>query len=131
MKTFACDIILIREGKVLLIKRATDPFKGQWALPGGRVDKGETEGKCARREMKEETGLDVAVISRTGLYSNAGWDPPGKVSAAFLVREVGGEMKAGSDASEVAWFPLDSLPQLCANHGKILADAVRKMKQKG
>lgn len=129
MKPFACDSVLIEAGKVLLIRRATEPFKGEWALPGGRIDKDETPEECVRREMREETSLEVEPVSMIGLYSHAGWKPAGKISAAFLVKKTGGNLKAGPEALEVAWFPMGSLPKLCANHGSILADAVRVMKK--
>lgn len=125
MRPFACDMILVVEGKVLLIKRGREPFQGQWAIPGGRIDDDETAEQCLRREMKEETGLDVEPIRLTGIYSDPGRDPRKVIAAAYLVRRVGGELRAGDDAAEAAWFPLDDLPQLAADHKEILKDAIR------
>lgn len=124
MRPFACDIVLIEGGKVLLVRRGREPFRGEWAVPGGRIEENETVEQCARREMKEETGLDVELLKLTGIYSDPKRDPRGIIAAAWLVRRVGGEVKAGDDADEAAWFPLGALPKLCADHGKILADAV-------
>jgi 8-oxo-dGTP diphosphatase len=129
MRPFACDMILIENDKVLLIKRAREPFMGEWAIPGGRLEDDETAEQCAKREMKEETGLDIEIIRFTGLYSDPARDPRGIIAAAYLVKRVGGEVKAGDDAGEAKWYLLGSLPRLCADHEKILADAISAMKK--
>jgi 8-oxo-dGTP diphosphatase len=125
MRPFACDIILVENGKILLVKRGREPFKGEWAVPGGRIEDNETAEECAIREMKEETGVDVEIIRLTGIYSDPKRDPRGIIVAAFLVRRIGGEVKAGDDADEAKWFELHSLPKLCTDHGKIVADAIK------
>jgi 8-oxo-dGTP diphosphatase len=127
MRPFACDMVLVENGKVVLIKRAFEPFKGQWAIPGGRLEGDENAEQCAIREMKEETGFDIAIVKLTGLYSDPARDPRKIIAAGFLVRRIGGEMRAGDDAGEAQWFSLSDLPQLCSDHGKILADAIREM----
>ncbi len=124
MRQFACDSILIENGKLLLIKRAYDPFAGQWALPGGRIDDNETAEDCLVREMKEETNLEVELVKFTGLYSDPNRDPRGVIAAAYLVKRLSGDPKAGDDAGEVAWFDLTDLPPLCTDHRKILNDAL-------
>lgn len=124
MRPFACDAILIEDGKLLLIKRAAEPFRGQWALPGGRIDENETAEQCLLREMKEETGLDVEPIALVGIYSDPGRDPRGVIAAAYLVKRTGGEPKGGDDAAEAAWFALDRLPTLCTDHGKIVKEGI-------
>ncbi len=129
MRPFACDMVLIEDGKILLIKRGREPFLGQWATPGGRIEEGETAEECARREMKEETGLDVEIIKLTGIYSDPKRDPRGIIAAAYLVRRVGGAVKGGDDAAEAKWFELGKLPPLCADHGKIVADALAQLGQ--
>lgn len=129
MRPFACDMVLIEGGNVLLIRRARDPFKGEWAIPGGRIEDDETAEQCALREMKEETGLDIELIRMTGLYSDPARDPRKIIAAGYLVRRLGGQVQAGDDAGEAQWFPLTGLPPLCADHAKILADAVSKMKE--
>jgi 8-oxo-dGTP diphosphatase len=122
-------MVLIEDGKILLIKRGREPFLGQWATPGGRIEEGETAEECARREMKEETGLDVEIIKLTGIYSDPKRDPRGIIAAAYLVRRVGGAVKGGDDAAEAKWFELGKLPPLCADHGKIVADALAQLGQ--
>lgn len=127
MRPFACDMILVENGKILLIKRGHEPFKGEWAVPGGRIEDNETAEECARREMKEETGLDVEPIKFTGLYSDPNRDPRGIIVAAFLVKRIGGDVRAGDDADEAKWFDLNALPKLCSDHGKIVSEAIKRI----
>jgi 8-oxo-dGTP diphosphatase len=117
-------MVLIEDNKVLLIKRASEPFKGQWAIPGGRIEEDETAEDCLRREMKEETGLGVISIKLTGLYTDPNRDPRKVIAACYLVKKTGGTLQAGDDAGEAAWFALDELPPLAADHKKILEDAI-------
>ncbi|MFH1785388.1 MAG: NUDIX hydrolase [Candidatus Micrarchaeota archaeon] len=126
MRPFACDMVLIENGKVLLIKRGKEPFKGEWAVPGGRIEDNETAEECAKREMKEETGIDIEIIKLIGLYSDPKRDPRGIIVGAFLVKEINGELKAGDDADEAQWYDLSNLPKLCSDHGKIVADAIKQ-----
>ncbi len=128
MRPFACDMILIEGGKVLLVKRAMEPFKGEWALSGGRIEDDETAEECLKREMKEETGLDVEPVRMTGLYSDPGRDPRKVIAAAYLVRRVGGQVRAGDDAGEAEWYDLKDRPRLCADHEQILKDALKAMR---
>lgn len=125
MRPFACDMVLVEERKILLVKRGREPFKGEWAIPGGRIDEDETAEECVRREMKEETGLDVEPVKLVGIYSDPKRDPRGIIAAAYLVRRLGGELRAGDDAGDVGWFEIDNLPPLCTDHPKIVKDALR------
>lgn len=120
-------MILVEGGKVLLIRRAREPFKGEWAIPGGRIEENETAEACAKREMREETGLEVEIIRLTGIYSDPGRDPRGIIAAAYLVRRTGGSVRAGDDAGEAEWFQLENMPRLCADHPKILEDALKAL----
>lgn len=125
MRPFACDMILIEDGKILLVKRGREPFKDKWAIPGGRIDEGESAEQCAIREMKEETGLDIEIIKLTGVYSDPERDPRGIIAATYLVKRTGGELKAGDDAAEAGWFDMKNLPSLATDHGKMIEDAIR------
>jgi 8-oxo-dGTP diphosphatase len=116
-------MILIEDGKVLLIKRGKEPFKGEWAIPGGRIEENESAEQCLKREMKEETGLEVEPTRLVGIYSDPKRDPRGIIAATYLVKRIGGELKAGDDAKEVKWFPLDKIPHLATDHRKMLEDA--------
>lgn len=117
------DVVIPSERGVVLIRRASDPFEGQWALPGGFVEVGETAEAAAAREAAEETGLAVELAGLVGVYSDPGRDPRGhNVSVAFLARVVGGDLAAATDAAEVAVLDPDSV-ELAFDHRSIIADA--------
>jgi 8-oxo-dGTP diphosphatase len=119
----ATDGIVIIDGKILLVKRGRDPFKGKYALPGGIVEYGETVERCVVREIKEETGIDARILQLIGVYSDPERDPRGHfISVVFHLLRVGGELKAGDDASAVKLFPIDRLPELAFDHRKIVDD---------
>ena len=121
------DIALVtREAmpRVLLIRRSADPFKGKWALPGGFVDENERLADAARRELKEETGVDQADLEQLHTFGDPGRDPRGwTVSVAYLALVTPNQLKpvAGDDAAAVGWFPLDKLPPLAFDHADIVA----------
>jgi 8-oxo-dGTP diphosphatase len=117
-------VVLSEDGRVLLIRRASDPYEGQWALPGGFVEVGETLEDAAAREAEEETGLRVEIVRLLGVYSNPNRDPRGhNVSCAYLARAPGGEPSAASDATEVAFLD-PSTVDLAFDHDRIIADAL-------
>jgi len=122
--TLTVDAIIPYRGKIVLIKRLNDPFKGYYALPGGIVEYGERVEEAVLREVEEETGIEGKVHSLVGVYSDPDRDPRGHfVSVCFIVLPVGGELKAGSDAKEVSLFSPDSLPNLAFDHEKMIKDA--------
>ncbi len=115
------------KGEVLLVRRGNDPFKGCWALPGGFMEMDETIEHCAVRELEEETGLKVSEkdIRLIGVYSAPGRDPRGRtVTLAYSVRIGNETAKAGDDAAEVRWWPLNALPPLAFDHAQIVSDGV-------
>lgn len=118
------DVVIPSEEGVVLVRRGSEPFEGQWALPGGFVKVGETVKEAAVREAAEETGLAVEVSRLVGVYSEPDRDPRGhNVSVAFLVRVLSGQMQAASDASEVDVLdPADV--GLAFDHSRIIADAL-------
>ena len=117
------DVVIPSERGVVLIRRASDPFGGQWALPGGFVEVGETVEAAAAREAAEETGLAVEIAGLVGVYSEPDRDPRGhNVSVAFIARVVGGDLIAATDAAEVAVLDPDSV-ELAFDHRSIVADA--------
>lgn len=121
------------ELKVLLIKRASDPFKGRWALPGGFVDMDETLDAAARRELEEETGLRQAYMEQLYTFGDPGRDPRGRVvSIAYwaLTRVLAQPVRAASDAEAAAWFGLSDLPTLAFDHARILALAHERLRGK-
>jgi 8-oxo-dGTP diphosphatase len=114
-------------GRLLLIRRKHLPFRGQYALPGGYVEYGETTEDAAARELVEETGLVAGNVSLLGVYSDPHRDPRGHVvSIAYQIAVAGYDLRAGDDAAAAAfvadWEDLD----LAFDHRKIVADAVRK-----
>ena len=122
--------VIVREGKkVLLVRRKNEPFKGKWALVGGFVEYGEKVEEAAKRECKEETGLEIELERLVGVYSDPDRDPRGHVvSICFLARVVGGKLKAGSDAGDAKFFERIPWKQLAFDHAQILKDAGFKEK---
>ena len=122
----AADPLVVHEGKVLLVKRGREPFKGRWALPGGFVDPGESVEAAVLRELKEETGLVGAIDRLHGVYSAAGRDPRGPtVSVVYRVRVQSVDAKGGDDAEEAKFWPIDALPPLAFDHAQIVRDLGR------
>lgn len=120
------DGVILYKGGVVLIKRKNEPFKDHYALPGGFVEYGETVEEALKREMKEETDLDVRILRLVGVYSDPNRDPRGHtVSVAFLCLGEG-ELKAGDDAKEVHVVPIEEAGKLplAFDHAKILRDAL-------
>jgi 8-oxo-dGTP diphosphatase len=111
--------------RVLLIRRKNEPFKGSFALPGGFVDIGETVEDACRREVREETGIEVGDLHLVGVYSDPKRDPRGHtVSVVFLTRLTGNEVpRAGDDAEAAEWVEDWRRHRLAFDHAQILADA--------
>lgn len=119
------DGIVFNEGKLLLIRRKNEPFKGMYALPGGFVDYGEKTEDAVVREIFEETGLVSSVQSLMGVYSNPERDPRGHTaSAIYLMKIEGGELKEGDDAIGVEYVDPDNLPRLAFDHEEVVQDAM-------
>lgn len=123
----ATAIIPYPEGKILLVKRDTVPFKGYWALPGGRKEPSEKVEQTAIREVKEETGLDVDVVQVIGEYVEKGIKDEVEYEyypTCFVVKVVGGEVKRQvSEIQEIKLFSLKALPEpLAFEHDKMIKD---------
>jgi len=126
-------IIPCSDDKILLIKRNTKPFKDYWALPGGRMDPGEKIEQTVVREVKEETGLYVAIVSVVGDYVEKGVKDDIEYEyypTCFAVKPVGGELrKQDSEIQEIKAFSLDALPKpLAFEHEKMIEDWVHTKK---
>lgn len=106
----AAAVIVDESRRVLLIRRAIAPYQGSWALPAGYQEIDESPRETLRREVREEAGVDVEPTRLLDVVY-VGDDPrkPANV-IIYLCRLVGGIPQAGSDATEVGWFPLDDLP---------------------
>lgn len=110
----AVGVVCLRGGEVLLIRRGTQPRIGEWSLPGGRIEPGERAVDAAMRELGEETGV---VAELEGLLDVVdGFFPPDHhyVLIDYLVRWISGEPRAGDDAAEAAFHPLDVACELVA-----------------
>ncbi len=113
-------------GTVLLIRRANEPFRGCWALPGGFVDIGERVEDACLRELREETGIDGRIRCLIGVFSDPDRDPRGHtVSVVYAVDPVRGEMQGADDATEAAAVPYTEDLQLAFDHREIVETALR------
>lgn len=114
---------------IVLIKRRNPPYG--WAIPGGFVDIGESLPHAAVREAREETCLEVELLTLLGCYSDPSRDDRGHTASAVYVALAQGEPLAADDAAEVGVFTLASLPaQLAFDHARILDD-YRKYRETG
>jgi 8-oxo-dGTP diphosphatase len=107
-------IVVIKNGTVLLVRRGKPPNIGAWTLPGGAQELGETTEDAARRELLEETGIEVGKLHFTATVDNIRRDETGRVRfhytiIDFAARWVSGEPVADTDVTEAVWAPLDAL----------------------
>jgi 8-oxo-dGTP diphosphatase len=131
------DVVLftIRQSRleILLIRRGREPFKGYWALPGGFVGIDEDLDDCALRELAEETGIRGVYLEQLYTFGEPLRDPRERViTVAYfaLVPAKHCDLRAGSDAIDVAWFDMGNLPALAADHDRIIALAHQRLKAK-
>ena len=120
-----------KELKVLLIERGIEPFKGCWAFPGGFLNMDEDALAGARRELKEETGLENAFIEQFHTFSEPGRDPRGRVItiAHYTLVKIQ-EVEGGDDAAQARWFPIGEVPPLAFDHDRILRMAMSRLKER-
>lgn len=118
------DAVIINDKKVLLIKRGKEPDKGLWGVPGGYVDWDETAEDTVKREVKEETNLDVNKVTLIGVSSSPKRHPKQAINIVYKV-ETEGQPKHGDDAQDLKWFDLDSLPpKMALDHKQNVLDAL-------
>lgn len=106
--------VVWRDGRVLLVRRAKEPRRGQWAIPGGGQDLGETVFEAAVREVREETGVDVAVTELLDVIDAVDRDADGRIRYHYTLIDVAAEWRAGEarpldDVDRVAWADPDDL----------------------
>ena len=119
-------VVFDDSGRVLLIRRKNPPFQGQFALPGGFVDVGETTEAAALRELKEETGIGGSSPRLVGVYSDPKRDPRfHTVSVAYLVVPASHDVCAGDDASHAEFVANWRAESLAFDHHQIISDALR------
>lgn len=118
---------------VLLIQRKYEPFKGQWAIPGGFVLDNESLEDTVERELHEETGIKINYLEQLYTFGMPNRDPRGRVvSVAYfgLVRPNAFKIFASTDAEQVQWFNINDLPQLSFDHKVILETAIKRLQGK-
>lgn len=122
----AADSVLFdSKDRLLLVRRKFPPFQGHYALPGGFIEVGETTEEAALRELKEETGIDGAILRLVGVYSDPKRDPRRHViSIVYLVRAPDSVPKAGDDAAEAEFVGDWRNQRLAFDHDKVVADAL-------
>jgi ADP-ribose pyrophosphatase YjhB (NUDIX family) len=117
--------VIVRDGCVVIVERSTEPLKGQWSVPGGALEVGETLRQCAAREALEETGLHV--------FDSIYTDPDGRtryhyVLIDFYCRVIGGELKVGSDAAQARWITRQEMEnfRIAETAQKVIRKALEK-----
>lgn len=123
-------IIEFDEDKILLVKRGTVVFKGYWALPGGRVDAGESIEKAIVREVKEETGLNIEIIGKIGEYHEKGVKDDIEYDyypACFLAKNIGGQIeRQKTEIESIRLFSFKEMPnELAFEHSAMIQDYMR------
>ncbi|HTD46275.1 MAG TPA: NUDIX hydrolase [bacterium] len=118
------SVLILRRGRVLLVRRAFAPARGAWDTPGGFIEPGETAEQAARREAREELGVAVRLERILGIYPDV-YGPEKRPSLNIYyvarIRGNGSAVRAGDDAAAVAWFPLSALPRRMAFSNNRLA----------
>ncbi|MEW6368355.1 MAG: NUDIX hydrolase [Acidobacteriota bacterium] len=107
----AAGAVVVEDGKLLLVRRAHDPFKGDWCFPAGFVEWDESPRECAEREVREETGLEIAAKEIFNVYSGSDDPRTNAILVLYFAEVTGGNPVAGDDASEIRFFGAGEIPQ--------------------
>lgn len=127
------DIVVFREKntqkEILLIQRKNEPFKNQWALPGGFVDNDEDLETAAKRELQEETCVVASNLQQVKAYGNPYRDPRGYMVSVAYFTTVDSDTNAvaADDAKALQWFAVENLPDLAFDHQTIIEDTLAKV----
>ena len=110
----AVAAVIVENGKLLLVERAVEPSKGKWSVPGGSVEWGEPLAEALKREVREETGLEIEVEKVAGVFDLIIRNEAGKpqyhyVIVDFFACVIGGELVPGDDAAKARWVPVEEL----------------------
>lgn len=119
-----------RQLKLLLVRRAGQPYQGKWALPGGFVQMDESLDEAARRELEEETGVAGVYLEQLYTFGRVDRDPRERViTVAYyaLVPSDKLQLRAATDAEAVGWFAMDDMPKLAFDHADIIALAHQRL----
>ncbi len=120
-------IVFVKNGGsalVLLIERGREPFKNKWALPGGFIEMDETLETACKRELLEETGLNVEQMTQFKTYDAIDRDPRHRTISVVYFTELNEiqQVEGSDDASQAEWFPVSDLPELAFDHKQILEE---------
>ena len=129
-KPCAC-VLVVQDGRVLLVRRAIEPFYGYWDIPGGFLEADEHPAAGAVREIEEETGLHIRPTALLGIYVDTyGTEDEHTLNIHYLAEVVSGEPRPASDVSELAWYAPHELPPDLAFRSdyEALADWQRAMR---
>ena len=123
------SVLAVEDGRVLLIRRGIEPYKGWWDIAGGFLEAGEDPETGAKREFLEETGLEIELINLLGIwidrYGDADIDT---LNICYAARVTGGTAQASTDAAELKWFPLDALPaQIAFDWSPLALEKLREL----
>jgi len=131
----AASVLVLRRGRVLLVRRAVAPARGAWDIPGGFIERGETAEHAALRELREEVGVDVRLERLLGIFPDVyGPERLPSLNLYFLGRLAhdGAAVRAGDDAAGVGWFPLDAVPRnLAFKNNRDALRALRTLLRRG
>jgi len=123
------DTIIQRDSRILLVKRKNDPFKGYLVLPGGFVNEGERVEDAAKREVKEETSLNIELLDILGVYSDPTRDPRGHMMSTVFIAKISSHNEkvdavAQDDAAAIEWISLEVIDtrNVGFDHRRIISD---------
>lgn len=122
-----------KELKLLLVKRDIEPFKGEWALPGGFVRADETLENAAKRELEEETAVRDVYLEQLYTYGDLRRDPRGRVITVSYIALINSEkisLEPSTDVSDAKWISINNVPKLAFDHDKIINYALKRLKWK-
>ena len=108
----AAAVLIEQDGRILLVRRANEPFRGLWTLPAGFINGGEDPAEAAARECLEETGLTVRIMRVLDIISGKEHPSGADFIIVYQAEVIGGELKPDDDVDLVEWFERGSLPQL-------------------
>jgi 8-oxo-dGTP diphosphatase len=111
--------LIVQGGRVLLGRRSIEPFKSLWDVPGGYLEPWEEPRDGVEREVREETGLEIALEQLLGIFVDTYGDPTSYTfNVYYLARSIGGQLQADDDVAELAWFGPDELPVVAFDSGR-------------
>ena len=126
----ATALVLDNDNRLLLGRRAVEPAKGAWCLPGGFIEMGESMEEAALRELREETGLRGSINSFVGCFYQDSLFYGGVIIFGYRIDVNGGSLQAGDDMQEISYIPLDRLPEIAFDsHRKLVALLLRQVKK--